>query len=285
MSRDKKKEKETRERNKIYHKSPRRKTPIYASIAVCIIYAFFFLSNIIMPTPITEADGVTKIGEETDFAEKRTYVLLSCQYSEKQELMEIVIQFTNNNYDRINEYYYALMLSNAKTSKVELEEKYNEDLFTVLHIKNLPKGYGDMELLFAPKTTTEDAVTDDITGTAILNRHNVESVGYIDPGKTKSAYLKDRLDGMIASLEERLGRQQKKLDKLRTTKQALMDEAQSYEENKKYMTADEIARMDETVKLNQEDAAKLGSEIENQKQKISKTQEKITEARQKRDAL
>ena len=177
------------------------------------------------------------------------------------------------------------MLSNAKTSKVELEEKYNEDLFTVLHIKNLPKGYGDMELLFAPKTTTEDAVTDDITGTAILNRHNVESVGYIDPGKTKSAYLKDRLDGMIASLEERLGRQQKKLDKLRTTKQALMDEAQSYEENKKYMTADEIARMDETVKLNQEDAAKLGSEIENQKQKISKTQEKITEARQKRDAL
>ncbi len=282
---DKKREKEIRERNKPYHKKPKRKTPIYASTAVCIIYIFFFLSNIIIPKPITAASGVTKIGEETDFAEKRTYTLISCQYSEEQELMEIVMQFTNNNYDRINEYHYALTLSDASPSKADLEEKYNEDLFTVLHIKNLPKGYGEMELLFAPKTVSALDVTDDITGTIILNKHNVENVNYINPDKAKSAYLKERLDGMIIHLGERLDRQQKKLDQLRTTRQALLDEAQSYEENKKYMTADEIAQMEETVKMNQEDAIKLEAEIEKQERKISKTQGKITEARQKRDAL
>ncbi len=279
-----KEKKEISEKNRMYQK--KRKSVVRICIfAVVMIYAFFFTSKLIIPAPLTGPGEVTRIGQEAEYAENRTCSLISADYAQEQELMEIVLTFTNENYDGIDDYYYALECTGASTKKLTIKEVYHEDLFTVLRIQNLPKGYHELTLLYAPKLVAMEEVTDDMTGKVILNKHNVEETAKIDTGKNRADYYKERLSAMEDALEEKLARQQAKLSELEIRKKALEDEIMEIEENRLYMTADEIQMQQERAISNTEEIAGTDEEIILQKKRIEAIKESIKDVREKENAL
>lgn len=277
--------KEAKVKNKVYQENQKSKRYIVIAIVIFVIYVFFFTSKLIIPDPITDKNLVTKFGKETDFAENRTYTLISAQYSEEQKMMEVVLSLNNKNYDKIDDYFYAITSTGANTKKITINEIYNEELFTVIRLENVPKKYGEINLMFAPKTTSLEDVTDEQTGSIIINKYNISNVDNIDLNKTKSGYLKERLDGMITSLENRLDKQQNRLDELKTKAAALQEDIDSFESDKKYMTNDEINNKQEIVLQNQTDIKEINAEISKQESKIKATKVKIKDAKTKKAAL
>lgn len=276
--------KEIKEKNKIYNKQKKRKSKFYIIGAVVLVYCFFFLSSLILPAQRTDADHVTKIGEEISFAENRTVTLVDAKYSKEQEMMEVVLHFTNQNYDNVNDYYYALTLTGASTKGLEVQEVYNEDLFTVLRVKDLPKNYTEMTLLFAPKTVELGKVTDDITGSVILNKYNV-SADTIDVHKGRTEYLAERMNTVIITYEKQLKRQENSLDELLQKKTAIESENSEFEKIKKYMTDQEIEQKELVIIENQERLVEIQEDIKTQQIKISNTKQKITDAKNKMEQL
>lgn len=272
--------KEIKEKNKIYSRQKNRKSKFYIIGAVVLIYCFFFLSSFILPAQRTDQENVTQVGEAVSFAENRTYTLVDAKYSKEQEMMEVVLHFTNQNYDNVNEYYYALTLTGASTKGMVVEEVFNEDLFTVLRVKDVPSNYTEMTILFAPKTVSMDKVTDENTGSIILNKYNV-CESEIDLNKTRTEYLKERMLAVIESYEKQLSNQKKKLEELEQTKEAIMSENEDFEKNKKYMTSQEIQQKELVIIENQDRLVEITEDIEEQKVKIENTKAKISEAEAK----
>ncbi len=272
--------KEIKEKNKIYHKQKKRKSRYYLIGAVVIIYCFFFLSSLILPAQRTDKADITPIGEPVPFAENRTVTLVDAKYSKEQEIMEVVLHFSNQNYDNVNEYYYTLTLAGANTKGMMVEEVYNEDLFTVLRVKDVPAKYTEMTLLFAPKVVDEADITDDITGIVTLNKFNVTAAS-IDLNKSRTDYLAERMDLVISNYDKQLSRQEKKLDELRKVEAAIVSENEEFEKNKKYMTEQEIAEKELVIIDNQDTLVEVREDIAVQETKIENTKKKIDEAKGK----
>lgn len=273
--------KEEMEREKIYINPKKRNTFVVLLIAIIAVYLFFFTSKILIPEPITDKSMVTKIGDTTDFAQNRTYTLLSAEYSPDQMVMEIMITFQNLNYDNVNDYYYAITSTGADPSDIIINNLYNEDLFTVIRLENLKKNYGEIDLLFAPKVGKIEDVTDDMTGTIILNKYNVDEKNMIDLEKTKEDYLQDRLEKIIDELYKKLNRQEEKLELLINRKTALEDEISNSEKDADYMTAGELYEQEKAINENKEELEETKKEIETQKKRIANTQNDIKDAESK----
>ena len=276
--------KEIKEKNKIYHKQKKRKSKYYLIGAVVIIYCFFFLSSLILPAQRTDKADTTPVGEPVPFAENRTVTLVDAKYSKEQELMEIVLHFTNQNYDNVNEYYYALTLAGASTKGMKVEEIYNEDLFTVLRVKDVPPKYTEMTILFAPKVVDETDITDEITGTVTLNKFNVTSAT-IELNKARTAYLAERMNLVIANYEKQLSRQKNKLEELQQMEAAIISENEEFEKNKKYMTDQEISEKELVIIEKQDTLVEVREDIATQKAKIQNTQDKIDESKKKLESF
>lgn len=273
--------KEILEREKVYIKAKKKNTLMIVVVVVLIVYLFFFISKALIPKPMTDQGMVTKIGEQTAFAENRTYTLLSAEYSSDQKVMEIMISFQNSNYDNINDYFFALTSSGADPKDILINEVYNEDLFTVIRLENLKKNYREINLLFAPKEGKIENVTDDMTGTIILNKYNVDEVEKINLDKSKKDYLKDRLQKIIASLYEKLDRQNSKLEELLNRKTALENEISNSEKDEKYMTADELKQKEKEIEDNKNRLLETEKEITEQEKKIENTKNDIKDAESK----
>lgn len=243
--------KELNEKNKAYKGSGKTKAPLIAIAVIVLIYAFFFTSKFFINQPVTDAEDVTALGAETEFAENRTFTLCKAIYSPEQEMMEIVIQFNNKNYDNVNDYYYTLTCTGAKSKKMTIKEIYAEELFNVIRIENVPKKYSEIEFLFAPKVVEMSDVTDEITGSIILNENNVK-FAKVKTDKTKESYYKDRLSGVKKVAESNLKKEKKHMAQLKENEKALQSEADDLEKNKKYMTNDEIKEKEAAIKANEE---------------------------------
>lgn len=281
---EKETEKEVCEKNKIYLKKQKEKRIYIILAAIVSIYCFFFLSSFILPQKTTSAEDVTVIGKEINFAENRTVTLVRADYSGEQKMMEIVLYFTNQNYDNVNSYYYAFSLTGASTKGLVVDEVFNEELFTVLRIKDLPKDYGEMTLYFAPKTVEESQITDEITGTVILNQYNVEKKS-IDLNKSRRDYLIERLELVIGEYKTTLERQTKKLEDLQTTAAALETENKEIKENKLYMTDYEIQQREQTIIENEDMLVEVKEEIKLQEEKVKATRAEIKAAENKKNKL
>ena len=133
--------KEILEKEKIYHEKKKARTPIYIVIGVLIIY-------------------VTALGVEEEYTENRSVTLVSAEYSKDQEIMEIVLNLKNNNYDNVDTYYYALTAMNEKSSKIKIKEIFNEDLFTVIRLEGVKKNYREIEFMLAPKVGDINEIND-----------------------------------------------------------------------------------------------------------------------------
>lgn len=277
--------KEVLEKEKIYHEKRKTRMPIYIVICVLLVYVFFFTSKITIPQPITNETNVTILGKEEEFANNRSVTLVSAEYSREQELIELVLSLKNDNYDNVNNYYYALTAVNERSSKIKIKEVFNEELFTVIRLYNVKKNYREIEFLLAPKIGEISDVTDDITANIILNKYNVTSVNKIKTDKTKMDYLQDRLIGIVSQLEEKLHRQEENLEKLQIQKSSLEEEIINSEKEQKYMTEKEIQEAADRNQSNQDLIDETIMTIEKQKKKIEKTQAEIKDAKEKADAL
>lgn len=277
--------KEVLEKEKIYHEKRKTRMPIYIVICVLLVYVFFFTSKITIPQPITNETNVTILGKEEEFANNRSVTLVSAEYSREQELIELVLSLKNDNYDNVNNYYYALTAVNERSSKIKIKEVFNEELFTVIRLYNVKKNYREIEFLLAPKIGEISDVTDDMTANIILNKYNVTSVNKIKTDKTKMDYLQDRLIGIVSQLEEKLHRQEENLEKLQIQKSSLEEEIINSEKEQKYMTEKEIQEAADRNQSNQDLIDETIMTIEKQKKKIEKTQAEIKDAKEKADAL
>lgn len=277
--------KEVLEKEKLYHEKRKTRMPIYIVICVLLVYVFFFTSKITIPQPITNETNVTILGKEEEFANNRSVTLVSAEYSREQELIELVLSLKNDNYDNVNNYYYALTAVNERSSKIKIKEVFNEELFTVIRLYNVKKNYREIEFLLAPKIGEISDVTDDMTANIILNKYNVTSVNKIKTDKTKMDYLQDRLIGIVSQLEEKLHRQEENLEKLQIQKSSLEEEIINSEKEQKYMTEKEIQEAADRNQSNQDLIDETIMTIEKQKKKIEKTQAEIKDAKEKADAL
>lgn len=277
--------KEILEKEKIYHEKKKARTPIYIVIGVLIIYAFFFTSKLTIPQPITSEKDVTALGVEEEYTENRSVTLVSAEYSKDQEIMEIVLNLKNNNYDNVDTYYYALTVMNEKSSKIKIKEIFNEDLFTVIRLEGVKKNYREIEFMLAPKVGDINEISDEMTATVILNKYNVDTVNRINTSKTKTDYLQERLVGMVDQLKDRLERQEDKLQQLKTKKSSLEKEITDSEKEQKYMTAEEVQEMTERNQSNQDTILETDELIKKQQKKIEKTQREIKDAKEKAAAL
>lgn len=275
---------EQQEASRLYRKPQRSGNVWYGIDLVLLIYLGFFCSNWILPQQLTPAGAVTRPGEAQSFAENRSVRLIKATYSPRQEVMELLLQFTNQNYDNVNDYYYALELAGASTRGIQVEEVFQESLVTVLRIEKLPRHYQEMQLYVAPKTVPMEQVTDSMTGTITLNRYNVQE-GRIDRGKTRTGYLKDRLDAVIAYYEEILNRQEGVQAEYETRIEALEAENQEISENQSYMTDAESRKKEEVRLDNEEQISELRELVREQEQKVAATKREIQTAMEKRQSL
>ena len=108
-------------------------------------------------------------------------------------------------------------------------------LVMVLRIEHLPRSYQELQLYVAPKTVPMEQVTDAITGTLTLNRYNVTE-GRINRRETRTGYLKERLDSVIAGYEMIQKRQERVQADYETKIAALEAENQEILENRRYRT-------------------------------------------------
>lgn len=275
---------EQQEANRLYRKPQRSGKVWYGIGIVLLIYLGFFCSNWILPQQLTPADAVTRPGEAQNFAENRSVRLIKATYSPRQEVMELLLQFTNENYDNVEDYYYALELAGVKAKGLQVEEVFHEPLVTVLRIEDMPRSYQEMQLYVAPKTVPMDQVTDSITGTLILNRHNVTE-GQIDRKQTRTGYLKERLDAVITDYEKIQKRQEDVQAEYETKIAALEAENQEIVENRRYRTDAESRRKEEDRLDNEEQISELRELVREQEQKVAATKREIQKAMEKRQSL
>lgn len=278
--------KDIKEKEKIYHKKTKAKYPIIMAACIVMVYAFFFTSQLTLPEHISDRNLTTKIGQENDFSENRSYTLVSAKYSEEQKVMEVILNLQNENYDNVNDYYYALTSVGEDSSDIKINEVYNEDLFTVVRFENLDPSFREINFMIAPKTVNDIAeVKDEDTASIILNKYNISDVQHIDLDKTKTEYAIERLEGMVGTLNERLDRQKEKLQELNTQLQALKDEESLLNEESKYMTDSEVEERKEHIQQNDNLQAEIEQEIVKQENKIKNTEAEIANAKSTIDSL
>jgi hypothetical protein len=254
-----------------------RITILAGTAALLLVYAFFFLSAVILPTQITAKGEVTAIGSHVQYMEGREATLVSATYSERQQMMEIVMQLGNDSLDNIDTYYYALIADGNVRDAVKIEEVINERLLTVIRVSGLRK-FHEAEFVFAPKLKPIEEISSVEEGFFILNRHNLKD-GTVDVKKGKKAYLAERILSVIDALVQELDRASAGLSSLETKLAALQDSNNDLYENMAFMTSAEREQADRAIVSNQEEMVRVSEDIVSAKGDIALIESRIKDAK------
>jgi len=230
-------------------------------ILIGLVYIFFASSKLIFPPEIMSKDSVAHIGEPNDYMEGHAFTLISVTYSAEQEMMEVVVEFSNTTNDGVNDYYskaFALGRT-GKSKECQVKEIMNEKLLAVYRIEGLKKYY-EVELLFAPMVAEINAITDGETAHAWLNKYNVKT-GHIDTSKTKMDYLLDRLAIVISGYTKDLKTKNDEIKEHQTAIKALEEDSVKLTESMDYLTAEEAADATSQIENNTAEALTLSEEI------------------------
>lgn len=266
----------------LYKKNNRNRNLLIGGIIVLLIYIFFFTSKITISPNISEE--ATNIGQKYEYGTQRSYDLINATYSKEDKAMEVVVEFKNSNYDNINDHYYAAEILNGNSGKLEVKQIYNEDLFTVIRIFNVPKRYKELTLYFAPKTVAMEDVTDDMTGSIIINKKNVK-LGDINFEKSKTSYLKERFDAVMKRYMKELKSLEKEYDSLKNELSAIEKDRQSFKENQAYMTAEEIRVQEENQVFNTDEEARIKVELAEKEKEIDNLKSEIKATKEKKNNI
>lgn len=269
---------------KLYKYDKHKKLILGTIVAMLIILIFFFSSNLLLPAKLVKPGEVTKIGTEYEFDYLRNFTVYEMSYSKSQQMIEVVMEFANENYDGIDDYYYALSLSGANSKGVRIDESVHDSLITVIRIYGVTS-FDEAQLLFAPKYGRLEDATDAQTGIITMNKYNLRQVDKIDSDKSKVAYLIQRIDIIIEKLEKKVNKERDKLKALKAQIENLKNENIELEENKAYLTSDELATVDEKILKNKETINTTNEAIRQKKRKIEELQKELYETKSKKDEL
>ena len=268
---------------KLYRYEKHRKL-IFGSIgAVLIILLFCFLSNLIFPAKLVSKSDVTKIGTSYEFDSLRSFTVYEISYSKAQEILEVVLEFSNNNFDGVDDYYYALSLTGANSKNIEIDEVMHDTLLTVIRIRGVIP-FDEAQLLFAPKYGAMEDATDAQTGICTINKYNLQIVDSLAV-KNKADYLICRIDVIIAKLEKKLKREIDNLQTLNNQIKNLEKENLELEDSKSYLTTDELSSVDDKILKNKETINRTKDTIRQKEQKLESLQDKLNEAKAKKEEI
>ena len=268
---------------KLYRYEKHRNLILGSIFAVLIILLFCFFSNLIFPAKLVSKSDVTKIGTSYEYDSLRSFTVYEIAYAKEQETLEIVLEFTNNNFDGIDDYYYALTLTGASNKNITIDEVLHDTLITVIRVHGV-KPFDEAQLLIAPKYGAMEDVTDAQTGICTINKYNLQIVDSLDE-KSKADYLICRIDVIIAKLEKQLKRETGNLQDLNDQVKSLENENLALEDSKSYLTTDELSSADDKILKNKETINQTNDAIRQKAQKIESLQEKLDEAKAKRDEI
>lgn len=268
---------------KLYRYEKHRNLILGSIFAVLIILLFCFFSNLIFPAKLVSKSDVTKIGTSYEYDSLRSFTVYEIAYAKEQETLEIVLEFTNNNFDGIDDYYYALTLTGASNKNITIDEVLHDTLITVIRVHGV-KPFDEAQLLIAPKYGAMEDVTDAQTGICTINKYNLQIVDSLDE-KSKADYLICRIDVIITKLEQQLKRETDNLQDLNDQVKNLENENLALEDSKSYLTTDELSSADDKILKNKETINQTNDAIRQKAQKIESLQEKLDEAKAKRDEI
>lgn len=269
---------------KLYKYDKHKKLIEGSIIVVIILLIFFFISKLILPAKLISAEDVTKIGTSYEFDYLRTFTVYDMSYSPSEQTLEIVMEFSNENYDGIDDYYYALSLTGASSKGTEIRELLHDTMITVIQISGV-KPFDECQLLFAPQYGSLSEATDAQTGAITINKYNLKIVDKLDSSKSKESYLIDRMEIIIDGLKKQLDAEKDNLHNLQNQMQNLEKENIELEENKVFLTSDELSAVDDKITKNKETINKTNESIRQNEQKVEDLKKKLSEAISKKEEL
>lgn len=252
---------------------------------VVLVYICFFTSKLWIPPELTSKENVTTLGEEITYCEEeRTYKIVSATYDEEKQEFEIVMQLANKSYDGINDYYYAFTLTGAREKHTVTKEILNDSLVAVVRVYNI-KDFREMNFYIAPKLSDDISdITDEQTAFLIFNKYNI-TYADIDDNKTAEEYLRDRVQAIYEDYLKDEEKRNNKIKELQQELEAVKQDSIEINESMEYMTYEEQIYAEKTLDDNEAKEAELEKQIEAEKAKLERLQEKINNAKQKINEL
>lgn len=273
------------EYEKMYRGKNNNKLLLIGIIIVVLIYVFFFTSRLTLSPRISSAVETTIIGEQVEYGDQqRSYRVIDAIYSPEQKMFEIVFDFQSLAHDNVNDYYYAAEILNGNSGKLDINEVYHEDLFTVIRIGNVPKRYKELTFYFAPKLVPQEEVTDDMTGSVTLNRRNV-TIATMDFNKDKTKYLEERVDTIVADTEREYKKLKKECDEIENEIAAIDNEKKMLEENKEYMIDTEIKEKEDELEEADAEREKLSTDLAQKQAELKQLADEIKSAKEKQTQI
>lgn len=268
----------------LYKYTKHKKLIIGSILFLLILLVFFLLSNIILPAKLAKKSEVTHIGSNYEFDYLRSFTVYEIAYSKSQQMLEVVMEFENENYDGIDDYFYAFSAIGSSTKNTKIDEIFHDSLITVIRITGV-KPFDEAELLFAPKYGKLSEATDSQTGIITINKYNANYVDHIDTTKTKVQYLIDRIEIIIKKLEKKLNAENEKLQNLKKQITGLENENIELENNKSFLTNDEISSVDAKIIKNKEMINKTNDAIRQKERQLEELGKQLNEDKLKKEEL
>lgn len=251
----------------IYYESTVKKhTMKFVLLGVLTVYLLFFVSNFVIPHPVSSA--YTVMGETYSYAADRSVTVYEAIYDKDAQLFEVTMELSNNSYDNVNDYYFFLVPEGRYTyTNVTVETVMHDSMVTVLRVPNLRR-FDEASLVFAPKLSEDlNEIPDDAVGTLVFNRNNI-SYDTIDQERSRSEYITFRLQANVEVKQEEVKAAETKLSELENKRAALEKEIQDLQENMDLYTSSEQESILNKIEGNGEVILEVDEEIEKQKKEV-----------------
>lgn len=230
-------------------------------------YGFFFTSKF-WCDDTGDLKSATRISSVRNW-EDRSVQLLSWNYSERQQEMEVQVMIDNQSYDGINTYDISAL---EKTKGfLNTEVIINEDGFYVVRITDIPKKWNQISFRIN--------LPNDNSSTCKLYT-NKEEVAYVDTieDKTYNQYMNERLDSVIDTYYAMIENLQDDISEQNTLIENCNADIEKLQAEKEFQTPKQIEKTDRqiadaknTIATAQTAISSDNSNIEEYKERIALT--------------
>jgi hypothetical protein len=259
-----------------------RKVITTGVIIVVIAYVALFSSRLWMPSQAILKEDVPRAGSVIEYMDGRTATFISATFSPSQRILEVAMQLTNSTLDGVNTYYFAAKAAGSDEEYPEVREVFAAWLMTVVRIE--VDRFEELKLYFAPRIGELKDISDDQTGTIILNKYNVTD-GEINTAKTEKEYLTERIAVIIEGYKSELAEHQKKHNRLTEEINELTKMNEELKANEAFMTAEEISEAENQITGNLNTIATKTKDRYETEAEITETEQKIAEAEERKGSL
>lgn len=223
-------------------------------------YVFFFISPDVFH--MKSESLYTEQGESLKYADNVNVSIKEWNYSNKQNLMEVVfsIQNTSIYIKNTDIKYYAFcnrLERNQKRVECSVEVKLNEYNLVSLWIGDVPKDFNTCTLIL-----TSDVSTPDESEYLELynNREKVKKVKSITE-KSLLEYKVDDYNSIIKGYKDEIKKNDEAIETLNKEIAQLKTQNTELKNSEVYVTANEIEEIENTIKSNQEQITSKNNQI------------------------